>query len=135
MASDTMNVTKRGAAFADRLGNYSGHQQDPAVISKLCRHATSHHRLCESECNGHPAAHNPHIDARNLQRLQNNFEAHVRHERESVEKRIANLLPMLPGVAQIEFDGDPRGPTVKLHLDNGAGDCIDGSLGVPQGKQ
>ena len=135
MPSDTMSITKRGAHFADRLAAYSGHRQDPAIVSKLCRNATAHERLCEAECNGHPAQGNPHIDARELQRLQDEWDENTEREREKVEKRISDLLPIMPGVVRIEFNGDPRGPTVKLHLDNGRGDCIGEGLAVPQGKR
>lgn len=86
------------------------------LCSKICRLAKTHHRLAEIACN------------RELTDFENKQD-------DAVEARITDLVAMLPepdnSKWEIEFQGDPRGSTVKLraqgyerYYNNWALDCI-----------
>lgn len=74
--------------------------------------AARHSRLAEDLCNGHPANYSPHLDARTLGELQEAWEARIEKAEARCEARLTKLAASL-GLG-IEFQGDPRGYTVRL---------------------
>lgn len=92
------------------------------VARMLLRNAATHQRLQEESCNGHPAQGNPHIDSKTIGKWQDKWDARIEKQTEQCERRIIGLAKDLG--AGVEFQGDPRGWTVKL-LVNG------NTVGVP----
>lgn len=94
----------------------------------LLRHARTHHRLAEEECNGPTGC----WYQANAQRMDD-WQAGLEKRQERVEKRISEICAGLD--LPVHFGGDPRGYTVKLKLLGGAYNTWGGSeegYGVPQ---
>jgi hypothetical protein len=96
-------ITEKGKAFELELhrqgvGPRTGHERE--TLSLLCRHATTYGRIQIRWANEE-------MSERETARLE------AREER--LEAIMAKLAAELPGVERIEFGGDPRGHTVKLH--------------------
>jgi hypothetical protein len=83
----------------------------------LLRHACTHNRLMEEFCNGSPAQSFPHISAKEVGKLQQEWDDRIERQKESVRKRVVEICGEL-GIRP-NFSGDPRGYTVKLHLPSG----------------
>lgn len=105
-------ITKNGKKLADSLNPLIGSTSEiDEICSKICRLAVTHHRLAEDECNGpYP-----------LEWTQN-WQDSIEAKTEKVEKQITALVERLPetdeGQLTVEFQGDPRGATVKLKVNN-----------------
>lgn len=94
---------------------------------KLIAKSTTHHRLCECACNG---------CTRDKSSLES-WKAYDQARREQIkwiDKRLQAIEKQLTALAaslhfQVEFEGDPRGATVRLYTDavsrNEWGDIID----------
>jgi hypothetical protein len=93
----------------------------------LLRHAKTHTRIQEMVCNGHPACSSPTLPQETISRLQERHEQWCEKREQQIERRIAQICKDV-GVA-VEFGGDPRGYTVKLHLPSGR--CKESGYGVP----
>jgi len=94
-------VTKKGRELAWKLNPAIGSTRKiDETCSLICRHATTHHWLQEVACNREMDRHEEVKEAR-------------------IEARITYLVATLPatddGPWRVEFQGDPRGVTVKLH--------------------
>lgn len=94
-------TTNRGRELARKLGPAIGTTwQINETCSLIARHARTHHRLMEIQCN----------DA-------DLYEWAEKRE-EQIERRISELVADLPhtdeGPIRVKFSGDPRGATVKL---------------------
>lgn len=82
----------------------------------LLRHAKTHGRLQEANCNGVGTWHNE--DPKSFARRQDRFEKQIEKKETQIEKRITEIAMALGFT--VEFGGDPRGYTVKLTLPSGA---------------
>lgn len=104
----SLATTKNGRKLAKTLEPLIGSSnQIQHFCSKICRWAVTHHRLAEDECNIA-------FDDEG----QKLFDERV----EIIEQRITALVARLPETAEgpltVEFQGDPRGATVKLLVNN-----------------
>lgn len=111
--------------------------QPPHIVAHrarlLMRHAATHGRLEVESCNGHPAQGSPTMPAAAINRLQDKWDARIEKREAQIERRITEIAAEL-GLT-VDFGGDPRGYTVKLHLPNGAYNTWGGKesgYGVPQ---
>ncbi len=116
-------VTRRGKELQQQIEKFVGISDEILEICSLvARHAATHRRLQEAQCN------------RELRPSE------VRKERQ-IEERIRTLvgrLPPLPPLDSgkriaVEFSGDPRGYTVKLVVPGDRGGNtwgLDGRYGV-----
>ncbi|HEX6052745.1 MAG TPA: hypothetical protein VFZ21_25945 [Gemmatimonadaceae bacterium] len=101
-------ITRRGHELNDLIAKFVGKtQRTLEICSLVARHATTHHRLQEIQCNREATA------------------AELLQER-NIEARIRKLVADLPQRSRgnsiaVKFQGDPRGYTVKLVVpgDNG----------------
>ena len=105
-------VTARGRFIAWELNPYMGTTSEiQEACSLIGRHAVSYSRIQELWCSSERV--------NNVEWLRNYYE--TREAR--LEARIADLVESLPhtdnGPVRVEFEGDPRGSTVKLTLPNG----------------
>jgi hypothetical protein len=98
----------------------------------LMRHAKTHGNLAEAQCNGPGDYVNriPYPEAGEIYRKHEEW----REKREQqIERRISEIAQSIGVVA--DFQGDPRGYTVKLHLPTGQYNTMGGresGWGVPQ---
>jgi hypothetical protein len=98
----------------------------------ILRHAKTHGNIAEAECNG-PGPWVDRIPYPEAGEIYAKHEARCEKRRERIERRIAEICKPLGIVA--DFQGDPRGYTVKLHLPTGASNTWGGredGFGVPQ---
>ncbi len=114
-----MTITKKGRELATLLNPSMGTTH--AILetcSLICRHATTIKRLAEQACNSELSKRDEKQDA-------------------ACEARIRDLVRDLPHVngepIKVEFQGDPRGATVKLIMPDGRGNSWagDGRMCVP----
>ena len=89
------------------------------ACSTICRHAATLHRLAEESCNGHPMQANPYIDARELRKLQDKWDARIDRQEDRTEGLITDAARRIKAVKGVKFSGDPRGCVVKLVLKSG----------------
>jgi hypothetical protein len=89
----------------------------------LLRHSVSHGRNAEAQCNG-PGDYVNRIEYPRAGEIYAEHEARCEKREAALEKRMTALATEL-GCA-IQFQGDPRGWTVRLMLNDGR------ELGVPQ---
>jgi hypothetical protein len=81
------------------------------LLRKLGKMTKKHHRLCERYCN------------------EGDFDENLINEEESRIKRMIDILnkgimasnPNVVNKFRVEFQGDPRGCTARIFLDNGDG--------------
>lgn len=118
-----VNITKKGHELARKLNPSMGSTHAIArTCSLIARHATTHCKLQEMQCNG----------------LTETQEEWVFKREEQIETRIRDLCEELPHVdgqpIRPVFQGDPRGATVKLKMPDGRYDdwgqtglCVPGS--------
>jgi hypothetical protein len=89
-----------------------------ATCSLICRHAQTHHRIAENDCNGY---------ADSLGNWDELAAERADRKRAQIEARITALVATLPlcGAPNlrkaryplgVKFQGDPRGATVKITL-------------------
>ena len=106
----------------------------------LVRHSVTHGRLAEMSCNGHPlqsvcppaGCDMPAWNAR-VNKAQDRLDAYIEKREGQIERRITAICAEL-GLSP-NFQGDPRGYTVKVALPNGAYNTWGGredGWGVPQ---
>ena len=98
----------------------------------LIRHATTHGNLAEAECNG-PGDWVNSIPYPRAGEIINTHQALIEKKRAQIEARMTAICAEL-GITP-NFDGDPRGYTVKVHLPTGASNTWGGreeGYGVPQ---
>jgi hypothetical protein len=104
----------------------------------ILRHAKTHGRMAEAECNGHPLQSMAPPQGCDLKawnarvnKAQAEFEAWTEKRTAQVEKRLAAICE--PFGVTVDCGGDPRGYTVKLRLPEGTSNTWgqDG-YGVPQ---
>lgn len=76
------------------------------LLSNIVRHSITHHKLAEDYCNG-PIDHS--YDEKQYDQWENT----LMKRSDNLEKRITYLVSSIPGLT-CEFQGDPRGYTVKL---------------------
>src|SRR4249919_1848710 len=93
-------ITKNGDKLANKLAPAIGWTNDIAeTCSLICRHAATHARLAEVECN----------------REMTLWET---EQVEMIQRRMTDLVASLPetddGPFTVYFQGDPRGATVKI---------------------
>jgi len=105
-------VTARGRFIATKLNPHMGTtRQIQETCSLIGRHAVTYSHIQELWCGSERV--------NNVDWLRNYYE--TREAR--LEARIADLVESLPhtdnGPVRVEFEGDPRGSTVKLTLPNG----------------
>ena len=106
----------------------------------ILRHAKTHGRIAEAQCNGHPLQSVSPPNGCDMQawnarvnKAQDAHDAYCEKREKQIERRIAELAEQI-GV-KAYFGGDPRGYTVKLHLPSGAYNTWGGAesgYGVPQ---
>ena len=106
----------------------------------LLRHAKTHGNLAEAECNGHPWQYmSPPVgcsrEAWNVMvnKAQAKHEAQVEKRQAQVERRMREVCAACGLSAN--FQGDPRGYTVKIAFPDGAYNTMGGredGWGVPQ---
>jgi len=105
------HITSKGHKLANDLKVFGITQHVLEVCSLLARHAVTHHRLQEIQCNREATA---------AELLQ---EKHI-------ERRIVELVSELPeaptGKATVKFSGDPRGYTVKIVIPGMPGNTFGG---------
>lgn len=111
------NKTLKGYKLAEKIKS-----NNVEVCSLIARHAKTHHKLSEDECNGHPAMGNPLVDIRTANKLQERFAKWIDKRNAQIESRIRTLALQLPEVKSVNFSGDPRGATVKLIMKDGSYD-------------
>lgn len=98
----------------------------------LMRHAKTHGRLAEEECNG-PGDYVHRLPIAESNRLIEEHARRVETRQAQAEKRIAAICAEL-GIEPV-FGGDPRGYTVKVRLPSGASNTMGGredGWGIPQ---
>lgn len=96
------------------------------LLTVIDRLAKKHHRLAEMECNGEGWLHGKHyyagtIDKQNSQYTSAYITEHrtvFEAETGKVEAKIADLVRKLGAGWRVEFQGDPRGNTVKVFKGN-----------------
>lgn len=86
--------------------NWNERSERLNTLSKIIKHSITHHKLSEDYCNG-PANH--YYDDHRYEEWENN----LMKRSNNLEKRITYLVSSIPGLT-VEFQGDPRGYTVKL---------------------
>jgi len=93
-------ITHRGHELNRLIAKFVGTtQRTLEICSLVARHATTHHRLQEIQCNRSASAGELLQEKRIEDRI----------------RRLVANLPRLPiGAITVEFSGDPRGFTVKL---------------------
>lgn len=84
---------------------------DP-TMQKLVRACITHHRYCEAECNGCTRDKLAHESWQEYDKARESQMLWLEQAKDKLEKRIAKLAASLKLYAC--FDGDPRGPTVRL---------------------
>lgn len=129
-----MATAKERESFIARLTRELPNLPAQQVVNAarlLMRHAKTHGNLQEDRCNGHPACSSPTMDARDINKLQEAWDARIERREAQLEKRMSEIAQGLGLVA--DFGGDPRGYTVKLKLPSGAYNNMGGEgWGVPQ---
>jgi hypothetical protein len=98
----------------------------------ILRHAKTHGNLAEAECNG-PGDWVNRIPYPEAGKIYAEHEARIEKRQQQIERRISAICSPL-GIVP-DFQGDPRGYTVKLHLPTGAYNTMGGQesgYGVPQ---
>lgn len=105
-------VTARGRFIATKLNPHMGTtRQIQEACSLIGRHAVTYSHIQELWCG------NERVN--NVDWLRNYYEA----KEARLEARITDLVESLPhtdnGPVRVEFEGDPRGSTVKLTLPDG----------------
>jgi len=119
----TIRITKKGRELSDKLQPSlpSGIDMNAVrvICSNICRLATTHKILAERACERELTVRESALDAQ-------------------IERDIRGFCLVLPQVngkaITAEFQGDPRGATVKLVMPDGRGDswCGTGRMCVPQ---
>ena len=115
-------ITIKGTELAEKLRPHLPTTFTPSlreVCSLICRSATSYAAIQEAMCNGHPACSSPTLPIETVRRLQEQHEAWTAKCDSQLERRIKELAGFIPGVKDVVFQGDPRGCTVKLAMDDG----------------
>ncbi len=98
----------------------STYGQTQLVCSLICRNAVALERVNEGRCNGYPCRGNSRIPIAECNRLQAEHDAYLDKTEARAEKRIRELVAMLPPMVNGEritvdlSNGDPRGYAVKL---------------------
>lgn len=105
-------ITERGRFIAWELNPYMGTTSEiQEACSLIGRHAVSYSRIQELWCSSERV--------NNVEWLRNYYET----KEARLEARIADLVESLPhtdnGPVRVEFEGDPRGSTVKLLTPSG----------------
>lgn len=97
----------------------------PSYVSRLVlRHAVTLHRIAEIQCNGtFPPDHN--WDAAE----SDTCACSVCRQDRSLVRRIKALLSPFPGI-KAQFQGDPRGAVVRIHVPSGRDESW-GGVAVP----
>jgi hypothetical protein len=111
-------ATKKGLELARKLAPAIGYtNQIDETCSKLCRAATTLHRLNEEDCNGHPLQGT--YTGNNwalVDKLQAKWEERVERQTARVLERMAWLVDFLPqpdnGKWKLVPESDPRGCSV-----------------------
>lgn len=103
-----------------------------ALARKLMRYSASHHRLAEMECNGPWQVNSPTLPNDVILKALERHEAYVERETERYERLIVKACEGYP--LKPEFQGDPRGATVKLHVPSGRDESW-GGVAVPNGSR
>lgn len=118
-------ITHNGNSLAAKLNPAIGTtRQIREICSLICRHAATHHRLCEDDCNI-------------------GLDAYGRRRMTEIEERIEYLIARLPetddGPFGSYFQHDPRGATVGLIAPDAWFRLYDGfgqdRINVPHGKE
>ncbi len=127
------------AVLVRALPDLAPHQVTNAA-RLLLRHAKTHGRIAEMECNGHPIqsqsppqSYAPEAWNALVNKRQAAFDAWCEMRTQQLERRITEICQSI-GVRP-NFGGDPRGYTVKLHLPTGVYNTWGGAeegYGVPQ---
>lgn len=112
-----MTITKNGLELAERLIRFnpnaaSNTEAVREVCSRICRHGATIKRLAEAYCNREMSEAEQETD-------------------KACEARIRELVGELQlhgckHVTGVEFQGDPRGATVKLKVNDRSGDSFGG---------
>lgn len=99
------------------------------VAGRLMRHGATYARLQEDSCNGHPIQSQYGADIALVGRLQEKWDKRIEAESERMEKLLATAAQELGLVAN--FEGDPRGYTVKLMMPDGKSNNLGEGFGIP----
>lgn len=130
-----MATTKERTEFVAHLCKALPEQPAHIVAAAallLLRHARTHGNIAEAQCNG-PGDYVNRIPYPEAGAIYARHEAWCEKREQQVEARICAICKPL-GIVP-DFQGDPRGYTVKLHLPTGAYNTMGGresGYGVPQ---
>jgi len=88
------------------------------IADRLHRYETTLHRIAEIWCND---------DLSEYPKEQERIE---RHE-ESIEKKVRDIVKLFHN-ADVSFEGDPRGGTIRIKFNDGSSNCFcdDGTWGI-----
>lgn len=118
-----MVITRKGTnlfytIYQDIDAPYEQWDDIKETLSLLSRHAVTHRKLAEYACNGDPIRNMyGRMDAATIDRIAQEHEEAAEKRYDNIEARIKELAKRLPHVT-LEMQGDPRGSTVKLVVDN-----------------
>ena len=117
--------TLKGYELQERLVN-RGVIIDVETCSLIARHATSYRNNQIDDCNGHPvnwrrdwAKHHSHFTNEELSQLNTDFAAMVEKKEAQLRRRICELVKQSKGIKAVRFEGDPRGPSLRLIPEEG----------------
>jgi hypothetical protein len=100
------------------------------IAGRLMRHGATYGRLQEDFCNGHPIQSVYGADNATVARLQDKWDKRIERETERLEKLITAAAAELGLVP--DFQGDPRGYTVKLTMPDRTSNSFSGEgFGIP----
>lgn len=112
-----MTTTRKGDELAwklvDAIGATYGIRE---TCARICRAATSLHRINEDECNGHPANSDPFMPIERVTKLQERWEARCERDSARYLRLLDSAVRDLPetdlGPWKLVAEEDPRGCSV-----------------------
>ena len=99
------------------------------AAKRMMRHARTYSRVQEMVCNGHPAQ-SSNLPIETINKLQAKHDAYCEAQEKRMERLITKAATDI-GLT-VDFQGDPRGYTVKVQLPDGRSNSFGGDgWGVP----
>lgn len=114
---DNPTVTERGVELAWKLNPYIG---TTTAINYTCsvlrKHAVTYAKLCEEGCNGPAWKDQPGAawTGKDIEIWQADLDKRQDYRKKRITELVASLPHTEHGPIGVQFDGDPRGYTVRL---------------------
>ncbi len=104
-------MSKQSTEYANAYAALKPYGFTHAELAQLHRWEKTLTRLSENQCNGWPAW----VNGQLVYDWDEDQSAKELAQAERIEKRVTRLVESHPGVT-VDFQGDPRGGAIRLHL-------------------